>query len=213
MLDVSLLKATKIVPVVVLDDAADAIPLARALVAGGLKLIEVTFRTSAATESIARISTEVPEAIAGAGTVINAEQVASAKAAGAKFLVSPGLLPEVITAANAAGLPIFPGVVTGSEIMQALALGVKVVKFFPAEVAGGVKMIKALAGPFPQLRFIPTGGVNETNLADYLSVSAVIAVGGTWMVDKKLIADKAWDRITELTRQAVASAKASVNPK
>ncbi|MDR2930859.1 MAG: bifunctional 4-hydroxy-2-oxoglutarate aldolase/2-dehydro-3-deoxy-phosphogluconate aldolase [Propionibacteriaceae bacterium] len=208
-MDISTMERTRIIPVVVLDDAADAVPLARALVAGGLPLIEVTFRTAAAADSIAAIAAEVPDAVPGAGTVINTAQVEAARRAGAQFLVSPGILPSVVQAAAAAELPIFPGATSATEIMTALDLGLDVVKFFPAEIAGGVKAIKALSGPFPQVRFIPTGGVNEANLTAYLGLSSVVAVGGTWMVGKPLVRAKAWDQITSLAAQAVSEAQSA----
>ncbi|MDR1431404.1 MAG: bifunctional 4-hydroxy-2-oxoglutarate aldolase/2-dehydro-3-deoxy-phosphogluconate aldolase [Propionibacteriaceae bacterium] len=207
MIDKDAIARTRIIPVVMLQDAADAVPLARALAAGGLPLIEVTFRTAAAQESIRRIAGEVPEAVAGAGTVINAAQARQAVDAGAQFLVSPGFLPEVASAASELGVPLYPGVATGTEIMQALAAGLTTLKLFPAETVGGVKAVKALSAPFPQVQFIPTGGVSLSNLADYLSQPAILAVGGTWMVGKELIAAKDWAKITELASAAVAKAK------
>lgn len=203
----AVLKEARIVPVVVLEDADDAVPLARALVAGGLPVIEVTFRTAAAAESIRRIVDEVPGAVAGAGTVINPGQVDAAVDAGAQFLVSPGFLPEVAERAAQAGVPLFPGVATGSEIMQALASGLTILKLFPAGVVGGPKAIAAFSGPFPQVRFMPTGGVSEANLAEYLALKVVLAVGGTWMVTPELIRAGRWDEITRLAEAAVAKAK------
>lgn len=203
----AVLREARIVPVVVLDDAGDAVPLARALVAGGLPVIEVTFRTAAAAESIRRIVAEVPDAVTGAGTVISPEQVDAAVEAGARFLVSPGFLPEVAARAAAAGVPLFPGVATGSEIMAALASGLSILKLFPAGVVGGPKAIAAFSGPFPQVRFMPTGGVSEANLGEYLGMEAVLAVGGTWMVGKDLIREGRWDEVTRLARAAVERAK------
>ncbi|MDR0436134.1 MAG: bifunctional 4-hydroxy-2-oxoglutarate aldolase/2-dehydro-3-deoxy-phosphogluconate aldolase [Propionibacteriaceae bacterium] len=206
MVDVALLREARIIPVVALHDAADAVPLARALLAGGLPVIEVTFRTAAAAEAIRQMAT-VPGVVVGAGTVIDAQQARLAAAAGARFLVSPGLLAEVAEQARTLGLTLFPGVSTGSEIMQALSLGLTGLKLFPAGIVGGPAAIKAFSGPFPQVGFIPTGGVNEANLADYLALPQVIAVGGTWMLPGDAVADKDWHRIVRLAKAAITKAK------
>lgn len=196
----------KIVPVVKLEREEDAVPLARALIAGGLPLAEITFRTEAAAGVIARIRQQFPEMLVGAGTVLNTEQAKRAAAAGAAFLVCPGLSEEVVRWAEAERIPVLPGVMTPSEIMRALSWGLTTLKLFPAGQLGGVGAVKALAGPFPQVRFMPTGGVNAENIRDYLSNPRVIACGGSWMVPDKLIRGGAFDRIECLTREAVAAA-------
>lgn len=202
--------AKRIVPVVVLDSAEHAEPLAKALLAGGLDIMEITFRTAAAEESIRRISTKFPEILLGAGTLLEKEQVVRAKNAGAVFGLAPGLNPGIIATANEVGLQFSPGVMTPSEVEQALSLGCKLLKFFPAEAAGGVKMLKALAGPYAHtgVKFTPTGGITSANLADYLKLPVVAAIGGSWMVDKKLVNEGKWDEITRLTQQALDAAAA-----
>jgi 2-dehydro-3-deoxyphosphogluconate aldolase / (4S)-4-hydroxy-2-oxoglutarate aldolase len=198
--------ATRLLPVVVLQDAADASPLAAALTAGGLRSVEVTFRTDAAAEAI-RIMSENPDLLVGAGTVLTPAQVDAAVGAGAKFVVSPGFSTRVVTYCQSLGLPVFPGAATATEIQMALDAGLEIVKFFPAEQIGGAKMIKALSAPFRSVRFIPTGGVNTRNLADYLALPSVFAVGGTWMVAPDLLAAGKWDEVTRLTAAAVAQTK------
>lgn len=202
--------AKRIVPVVVLDDAAHAEPLAEALLAGGLDIMEITFRTAAAEESIRRIAARFPEILLGAGTLLDVDQVKRARDAGAIFGLAPGLNPDTIAAAAAAGLQFSPGVMTPGEVERALSLGCKLLKFFPAEAAGGVAMLKALAGPYAHtgVKFIPTGGVSSGNLADYLKLPVVAAIGGSWMVDKKLVNAGNWAEITRLTREALAAAVA-----
>jgi 2-dehydro-3-deoxyphosphogluconate aldolase/(4S)-4-hydroxy-2-oxoglutarate aldolase len=200
--------ATRLVPVIVIDDAAAAVPLADALVAGGLRSAEVTFRTDAA-EAVVRAMSADGRLLVGAGTVVTADQVDRAVAAGARFIVSPGFSPAVVRRGRDVGVPVFPGVATATEIIAALAEGVDVVKFFPAEPLGGVTMIKALAAPFRSVRFIPTGGIAAAQLPAYLAVPAVAAVGGSWMVAPKLISEGRWDEITKLTAEAVAVAAAS----
>lgn len=196
-----------VVPVVVLEDLKDARPLAEALIAGGLPVAEVTFRTAAAEESI-RIMTEAyPEMLVGAGTVLTTEQVDRAAEAGAKFIVSPGFDPEVVDYCLSKNIPVYPGVVTPSELAQAAKRGLEVVKFFPAEQYGGVATIKALAGPYPMLKFMPTGGVNAKNLADYLGFKKIIACGGSWMVKGDLIKAGEFEKITALTKEAVCLVK------
>jgi 2-dehydro-3-deoxyphosphogluconate aldolase/(4S)-4-hydroxy-2-oxoglutarate aldolase len=195
----------RLVCVAVIDNADDAVPLARALIAGGLNTIEVTFRTAGAAEAIARIRAGVPEACVGAGTLLTADQVKQAVQAGSQFGVSPGLSDAVSAAAYAEKLPLFPGVVTPTEIIRALDLGWKTLKFFPAETFGGVNALKALIGPFGHtgVKFIPTGGITAGTLPNYLALPQVAAVGGSWMAERKLVADKAWDKITALTAEAM----------
>ncbi len=200
--------AARILPVVVLDDAAAAPDLAAALTAGGLRAVEVTFRTAAAADTI-RAMAERPDVLVGAGTVLTPAQVDQAADAGARFVVSPGFSPAVVRRCQERGLPVFPGAATATEIQMALDAGLDTVKFFPAEQLGGVGMIKALAAPFRSVRFIPTGGVNTGNLADYLALPAVLAVGGTWMVAPDLLAAGRWDEVTRLTAAAVAAAHAT----
>lgn len=197
--------ALRLVPVVVLNAASDAEPLARALIAGGLPVAEVTFRTAAAEESI-RAMSRLDEMLVGAGTVRTVDQVERAADAGARFIVSPGLSAAVVTRAQELGLPVFPGAVTATEIQAAADLGLRTVKFFPAGTSGGAPAIKALTAPFGDMRFIPTGGVGPKNLSDYLSVPAVVAVGGSWMVPADAIAAGDFDTVTNLTREAVALA-------
>lgn len=204
MLTVEQVAACGVVPVVVLEDAEQAVPTAKALLAGGINAMEITFRTSAAKASIAKVAAEVPEMIVGAGTVINVEQLRDALEAGAKFIVSPGSSAEVIAEAMKRNVPVMPGVVTPSEIMLGLALGVKVFKFFPAESFGGLKTIKALCGPFPQIRFIPTGGINQANAAEYFKNPKIVAVGGSWMVTKDMVAAGDFAGITEKSAAATA---------
>ena len=202
--------ARRIVPVVVLDSAESAEPLAEALLAGGLDIMEITFRTAAAEESIRRISSRFPEILVGAGTLLEEGQVLRAKDAGAGFGLAPGLNPEIVAAAREAGLQFSPGVMTPGEVEQALSLGCRLLKFFPAEAAGGVKMLKSLAGPYAHtgVKFIPTGGISSANLAEYLKVPVVAAIGGSWMVDRQLVNDGKWDEITRLTREALEAAAA-----
>jgi 2-dehydro-3-deoxyphosphogluconate aldolase/(4S)-4-hydroxy-2-oxoglutarate aldolase len=204
------ISAKRIVPVVVLDSAEDAEPLAEALLAGGLDVMEITFRTAAAAESIRRIATRFPEILLGAGTLLEKDQVLRARDSGAVFGLAPGLNPEIVTSAAGCGLAFSPGVMTPGEIEQALSLGCKLLKFFPAEAAGGVAMLKALSGPYAHtgVRFIPTGGVSSNNLASYLELPVVAAIGGSWMVDKSLVSQGRWDEVTRLTREALDAAQA-----
>ncbi|MGN9766923.1 bifunctional 4-hydroxy-2-oxoglutarate aldolase/2-dehydro-3-deoxy-phosphogluconate aldolase [Micromonospora sp. SD12] len=201
--------AARILPVVVLDAARDAAPLADALVRGGLRSAEVTFRTDAAAEAI-RVMSERSDLLVGAGTVLTPAQVDRAVEAGARFVVTPGFSPKVVARCQERGVPVFPGVATGTEIQMALDAGLDTVKFFPAEQLGGGGMIKALAAPFRSVRFIPTGGVNTANLADYLALPAVLAVGGTWMVAPDLIAAGRWDEVAARTAAAVEAARPTV---
>ncbi|HEY2011500.1 MAG TPA: bifunctional 4-hydroxy-2-oxoglutarate aldolase/2-dehydro-3-deoxy-phosphogluconate aldolase [Rhizomicrobium sp.] len=202
------LKAVRVVPVIVIKDLGHAVPLAKALVEGGLNVLEITLRSPVALEAIRIISGEVKDAIVGAGTVINAEQFVDAADAGAKFVVSPGLTEEVVRASRDHLLPLLPGVATASEIMHGLSLGLKIFKFFPAENVGGAAAIKALGGPFPQVSFCPTGGVSAKNLSAYLSLPNVIAAGGSWMVPSDLNEAGAFARAAEMAREARALATA-----
>ena len=192
-----------IVPVVVLNNVEDAVPLAKALLKGGINFMEITFRTECAAECIAKISKEVPEVVVGAGTVLNVEQAKLAVENGAKFIVSPGLDEETVTWALGNNIPVIPGCVTPTEIMKAISLGLKVVKFFPADVYGGIKAIKALSAPFGQIKFLPTGGVSEANLKDFIENKSVAAIGGSWVCKKDDIANHDWDKITTLSENAV----------
>ena len=192
-----------VVPVVVLNDAKDALPLAKALVEGGLACAEVTFRTEAAEESIRLMSEAYPEMLVGAGTVLTIDQVNRAVKAGAKFIVSPGFDPEIVDYCLENNIPVLPGCITPSEVAQAVKRGLKVVKFFPAEQAGGIAMIKAMAAPYVNMKFMPTGGVNAKNLTSYLDFPKIIACGGSWMVPGDLINAGEWDKIEQLTREAV----------
>jgi 2-dehydro-3-deoxyphosphogluconate aldolase/(4S)-4-hydroxy-2-oxoglutarate aldolase len=201
----------RIVPVVVLEQVELAEPLAETLLKAGLDVIEVTFRTSAAAPAIRKIAARFPEMLQGAGTLLDADQVRKAVDAGARFAVAPGLNERVVEAARAAGIEAVPGVMTPSEVEKAMSLGSRTLKFFPAEQAGGVAMLKALEGPYGHtgVRFIPTGGINAANMRSYLERPSVVAVGGSWMVEKKLIAARDWRRIEELTRAALAVAQAA----
>jgi 2-dehydro-3-deoxyphosphogluconate aldolase / (4S)-4-hydroxy-2-oxoglutarate aldolase len=208
------LAESHIVCVSAIDHAAAAVPLAQALFAGGLKTIEVTFRTPEAARCIAAIRAAMPGMLVGAGTVLTPEQVAQAKAAGAQFAMAPGLNESVLAAAQRCAMPFIPGVMTPSEIERALQLGCTAMKFFPAEMAGGIGMIKALAGPYAHLglKLIPTGGISAGNLADYLAQPLVIAVGGSWMVERKLIHANDWPKITSLAAEAARIAAKSPVP-
>ncbi|OAR25597.1 keto-deoxy-phosphogluconate aldolase [Streptomyces sp. ERV7] len=198
----SVLDLAPVVPVVVLDDPADAVPLARALVAGGLPAIEVTLRTPAALDAIRAIADGVPEAVVGAGTVVSAAGVEDAVAAGARFLVSPGWTGGLLDAMTASGLPFLPGVATASEVVALLERGVREMKFFPAEAAGGTAYLKSLAGPLPGARFCPTGGISLASAPDYLALPNVGCVGGTWMLPPDALAARDWGRVEALAREA-----------
>ena len=192
----------KVVPVVVLEDAKDAEPLAKALVEGGLPCAEVTFRTEAAAESI-RIMTEVyPDMLVGAGTVLTTEQVDKAVESGAKFIVSPGFDPEIVDYCIGKNIPVFPGCISPSEVAQAVKRGLKVVKFFPAEQSGGLAMIKAMAAPYHMLKFMPTGGINTKNLKEYLACDKILCCGGSWMVKGDMIKTGEFEKIKKLTQEA-----------
>jgi 2-dehydro-3-deoxyphosphogluconate aldolase/(4S)-4-hydroxy-2-oxoglutarate aldolase len=209
LFDYTSILADRIIPVVTLDRAEDAEPLAQAMLDGGLHAMEITFRTEAAPDAVRRIRKAFGDGIRlGAGTLLNAEQVAVASSAGATFGLAPGLNPEVVSAAHERGMGFIPGVMTPSEVEKALELGCKVQKFFPADVAGGVRMLRALSGPFAHtgVKFIPLGGVDETSLPDYLALPVVAAVGGSWIADRNLIRAGDWKGITALARRALALA-------
>ncbi|MBB3047933.1 2-dehydro-3-deoxyphosphogluconate aldolase/(4S)-4-hydroxy-2-oxoglutarate aldolase [Litorivivens lipolytica] len=191
-----------VIPVIVIDQPEQAVPLAKALYRGGLKVLEVTLRTEYGLQAITDISKALPDAVVGAGTVITADDVKKSKQAGARFLVSPGCTPSLVNAAQAEDIALLPGINTPSEAMALLEFGLTHLKFFPAEAAGGVPMLKSIAGPLPQLRFCPTGGVNPDNARDYLALPNVACVGGTWMLDKAAIANGDWDVIETLSREA-----------
>ncbi|HVM59920.1 MAG TPA: bifunctional 4-hydroxy-2-oxoglutarate aldolase/2-dehydro-3-deoxy-phosphogluconate aldolase [Verrucomicrobiae bacterium] len=194
----------RIVPVVVIDDAESAKPLAEALMAGGIDVMEVTFRTAAAPAAIRNVRQSLPSMLVGAGTILEPEQLQQAIDAGAQFGVAPGLNETIVSKSLALKLPFVPGVMTPSDVERGLTLGCKLQKFFPAEAAGGVKMLKALAGPYGPagVKFIPLGGINAANAREYLALPIVAAIGGSWMVERKLIAEKSWSRIRELTAEA-----------
>lgn len=196
-----------IVPVVAIQNAKNAVPLAKALLEGGLQAAEITFRTEAAEESIQRIRNEVPGMLVGAGTVLTIEQVDKALDAGASFLMTPGFNPEIVRHAKSRAALIMPGTATPGEMEQAMALGLHIVKFFPAELNGGVRMLKTVRDVYPNLKFIPTGGIHAGNLQEYLSMDSVIACGGTWMVKSDLIESGSFAEITRLAKEAVACAQ------
>ncbi|MER5913831.1 bifunctional 4-hydroxy-2-oxoglutarate aldolase/2-dehydro-3-deoxy-phosphogluconate aldolase [Streptomyces sp. NPDC001982] len=198
----SVLDLAPVVPVVVIEDAADAVPLARALVAGGLSAIEVTLRTPAALDAIRAVAAEVADAVVGAGTVLTPQQVTDSVAAGARFLVSPGWTDALLESMRASGVPFLPGVSTTSEVVALLERGVREMKFFPAQAAGGTAYLKCLAGPLPQARFCPTGGIGPHNAPEYLSLPNVGCVGGTWMLPADAVAARDWGRIETLAREA-----------
>lgn len=194
-----------IVPVIAINDVEKAVPLAKALVAGGLPVAEITFRTDAAAESIRRIRAEVPEMIVGAGTVLTFEQADRAIEAGSQFIVSPGFNPVITKYVISKGVPMTPGCATPGEMEQAMELGLDVVKFFPAEQNGGLAKLKAVAGPYTKLKFMPTGGINEKNIVDYIKFDRIVACGGSWMVKPELIDAGDFDEITRLSKEAVKS--------
>ena len=202
---VDALSAARLLPVVVLERADSAAPLADALLAGGLHCVEITFRTEAAPEAIAAIVDRSPDLVVGAGTVLTPRQVDQAVGAGARFVVSPGFGPAVVRRCQELGVPVFPGVATATEIQQALDAGVETVKFFPATLLGGPEMLRALSAPFRTMRFIPTGGVTAENLPDYLAVPSVLAVGGSWLAPPDLVAAGNWPEITRRTTTALAA--------
>lgn len=198
-----------VIPVITINRMQDAMPLAAALVNGGLSVLEVTLRTAVALDAIRELSQAYPRALVGAGTMLSAEQVYQAKLAGAQFLVSPGSTPEVLKAASEVSLPILPGACTPTEVMHLLERGYMVAKFFPAEAAGGVAMLKALAAPIPQIRFCPTGGITPENASSYLALPNVACIGGSWMVSQKLVDAHQWTEVERLSRLAAALPRAA----
>jgi 2-dehydro-3-deoxyphosphogluconate aldolase/(4S)-4-hydroxy-2-oxoglutarate aldolase len=200
-----ILRQGPVVPVLVVQKLEQAVPLARALVAGGIRVLEITLRTPAAVEAIRAIAREVPEAIVGAGTVTRGEELETVAEAGAVFAISPGLTPELLAAANRGPIPLIPGIATVSELMTGLARGYDHFKFFPAGPAGGVKMLQAFAGPFPRVTFCPTGGISAENYREYLALPTVACVGGSWVAPQGAIDAGDWARITALAREAVAN--------
>ena len=204
-----LLSGSPVVPLVQADDPGVAVATSRALAAGGLQVAEVVFRTDRALECLQAVAADVPEMIAGAGTVLSAEQARAAIANGAKFIVSPGLDDGVVAVAKDHGVPVYPGTMTPSEVQHAFNLGLETVKFFPASIAGGVPALKALASVFRSMKFMPTGGVGPGNLADFLAVPAVLACGGSWLTPADAIKAGNYDKITELAAEAVAIARAA----
>jgi len=204
-----LVKSATVIPVLTIERLEHAVPLARALVAGGVRMLEVTLRTPVAIEAAKAMIAEVPEAIVGIGTILNPDDLARTEALGAKFGISPGATPELLKAAAASSLPFAPGIATASELMQALAHGFDLVKFFPAEQSGGIKALRALAGPFPNIRVCPTGGIGEANAASWLAEPNVLAVGGSWLCPAADIRSGNWAGITAMCAQAMKSLKAA----
>ena len=204
------LRSTRIVPVIVIDDPADAVPLATALADGGLSCAEITFRTTGALEALRRIRDERPSMLAGAGPVLTPRQAADARAAGAQFIVAPGFSPAVVDHCLEHDIPVFPGVCTPTEIEAALERGLDVLKFFPAEPMGGLNFLKAIAAPYVGVQFMPTGGINATNIKGYLAFNRVVACGGSWMAPSEWIASKQFDRVRAETANAVAAIRDSV---
>lgn len=203
-----LIRQATVIPVLTIERLADAVPLAKALVAGGVRTLEVTLRTAVAVDAAKAIIAEVPDAVVGIGTILNADDLARAEALGAKFGISPGATPELLKAVAASGLPFAPGIATASELMQALAHGLDVVKFFPAEQAGGIKALRALAGPFPNVRVCPTGGIGEANAATWLAEPNVLAVGGSWLCPAVDVRAGNWAGITAMCAKAMKALKA-----
>lgn len=201
-----IMNTSPVIPVMVINKLEHAVPLANALVEGGLKVLEITLRTPVALEAIKKVKAEVPNAIVGAGTVINLETLEQTIDAGSEFIVSPGVTDTLIDAALKASIPILPGIVTPSEVMHLLEKGITEMKFFPAEAAGGIPMVKSIGGPLPQVTFCPTGGVNPKNAGDYLALKNVACVGGSWMAPADLVDAEDWDEIKRRTIEAVAIA-------
>jgi 2-dehydro-3-deoxyphosphogluconate aldolase/(4S)-4-hydroxy-2-oxoglutarate aldolase len=203
----SLLKSSCVVPVITIERLEDAVPLARALVAGGVRMLEVTLRTPVAIAAARAIMAEVPEAVVGIGTILNADDFARAEALGAVFAISPGVTPDLLKAAAASSLPLAPGIASASELMLALSHGFNIVKFFPAEQSGGIKALRALAGPFPEVRFCPTGGIGEANAAAWLAEPNVVAVGGSWLCPAADVRSGNWSGITAICNRTMKSLK------
>ncbi|MFP6086674.1 bifunctional 4-hydroxy-2-oxoglutarate aldolase/2-dehydro-3-deoxy-phosphogluconate aldolase [Helicobacter pylori] len=201
---IEVLQISPIVPVVVIENIKDAVPLAQSLIEGGIPIIEVTLRSSCALEAIELIAKNVPKMRVGAGTILNPTQLEQAQNRGAEFLISPGLTIKLLEHAKKKDMPLIPGVSSSSEVMQALELGYNALKFFPAEYCGGVKLLNAFNGPFKGVKFCPTGGISADNMRSYLSLENVLCVGGSWLTPKDLIQNKEWDKITEICKRALA---------
>lgn len=200
--------AGPVVPVLVINDVEKAVPLAKALMAGGIKVLEVTLRTAQALDVIKRIATEVPDALIGAGTVTNAQELKNVVEAGAKFAISPGMTAELLKAGKECEIPLIPGISSTSDLMKAKDAGYTHMKFFPAEASGGIKAIKSISGPFPDVTFCPTGGISLANYKDYLALKNVVCVGGSWVAPDDAIERGDWERITQLAKEAVSGAQA-----
>ncbi|WRD73779.1 bifunctional 4-hydroxy-2-oxoglutarate aldolase/2-dehydro-3-deoxy-phosphogluconate aldolase [Helicobacter pylori] len=201
---IEVLQISPIIPVVVIEDIKDAVPLAQSLVEGGIQIIEVTLRSSCALEAIELIAKNVPKMRVGAGTILNPTQLEQAQNRGAEFLISPGLTIKLLEHAKKKDMPLIPGVSSSSEVMQALELGYNALKFFPAEYCGGVKLLNAFNGPFKGVKFCPTGGISADNMRSYLNLENVLCVGGSWLTPKNLIQNKEWDKITEICKRSLA---------
>lgn len=201
---IEILQISPIVPVVVIEDIKDAVPLAQSLIEGGIQIIEVTLRSSCALEAIELIAKNVPKMHVGAGTILNPAQLEQAQNRGAEFLISPGLTIKLLEYAKKKDMPLIPGVSSSSEVMQALELGYSALKFFPAEYCGGVKLLNAFNGPFKGVKFCPTGGISADNMHSYLNLENVLCVGGSWLTPKNLIQNKEWDKITEICKRSLA---------
>ncbi|GAA7256996.1 bifunctional 4-hydroxy-2-oxoglutarate aldolase/2-dehydro-3-deoxy-phosphogluconate aldolase [Helicobacter pylori] len=201
---IEVLQISPIVPVVVIEDIKDAVPLAQSLIEGGIHIIEVTLRSSCALEAIELIAKNVPKMRVGAGTILNPTQLEQAQNRGAEFLISPGLTIKLLEYAKKKDMPLIPGVSSSSEVMQALELGYNALKFFPAEYCGGVKLLNAFNGPFKGVKFCPTGGISADNMRSYLNLENVLCVGGSWLTPKNLIQNKEWDKITEICKRSLA---------
>ncbi|MGT0071024.1 bifunctional 4-hydroxy-2-oxoglutarate aldolase/2-dehydro-3-deoxy-phosphogluconate aldolase [Helicobacter pylori] len=201
---IEVLQISPIIPVVVIENIKDAVPLAQSLVEGGIHIIEVTLRSSCALEAIELIAKNVPKMRVGAGTILNPTQLEQAQNRGAEFLISPGLTIKLLEYAKKKDMPLIPGVSSSSEVMQALELGYNTLKFFPAEYCGGVKLLNAFNGPFKGVKFCPTGGISADNMHSYLSLENVLCVGGSWLTPKNLIQNKEWDKITEICKRSLA---------
>ncbi|TPH68330.1 bifunctional 4-hydroxy-2-oxoglutarate aldolase/2-dehydro-3-deoxy-phosphogluconate aldolase [Helicobacter pylori] len=201
---IEFLQISPIIPVVVIEDIKDAVPLAQSLIEGGIHIIEVTLRSSCALEAIELIAKNVPKMRVGAGTILNPTQLEQAQNRGAEFLISPGLTIKLLEHAKKKDMPLIPGVSSSSEVMQALELGYSALKFFPAEYCGGVKLLNAFNGPFKGVKFCPTGGISTDNMRSYLNLENVLCVGGSWLTPKNLIQNKEWDKITEICKRSLA---------
>ncbi|GAA8728073.1 bifunctional 4-hydroxy-2-oxoglutarate aldolase/2-dehydro-3-deoxy-phosphogluconate aldolase [Helicobacter pylori] len=201
---IEVLQISPIIPVVVIENIKDAVPLAQSLIEGGIQIIEVTLRSSCALEAIELIAKNVPKMRVGAGTILNPTQLEQAQNRGAEFLISPGLTIKLLEYAKKKDMPLIPGVSSSSEVIQALELGYNALKFFPAEYCGGVKLLNAFNGPFKGVKFCPTGGISTDNMHSYLNLENVLCVGGSWLTPKNLIQNKEWDKITEICKQSLA---------